>query len=264
MPLTDFQAEIARLLAKNRSPESHLAGGSALHFKPHSLRYSQDLDYFHDKVELVAEAFSKDEKVLRENHYDVQLEMNQSGYIRTKVSKASQSTKIEWSHDTAWRFMPAILNIDFGYMLHPVDLAINKTLALVGRDEPRDFLDVLHAHKKILPLGALLWACAGKDPGYTPLLLLELLKRRGKYRPEDFTKLKLLKPVNIQNMKSEWLSLLDKAESFIENRSPDEIGCLYYSRKQKIFFAPSPGDSKKTYVLHYGRKGGILPYLGIE
>ena len=45
MPLTEFQAAIARLLATNRSPDSYLAGGAALHIEPNSKRYSNDLDY---------------------------------------------------------------------------------------------------------------------------------------------------------------------------------------------------------------------------
>ncbi|MCC6221402.1 MAG: hypothetical protein IT291_09205 [Deltaproteobacteria bacterium] len=57
--------------------------------------------------------------------------------------QGDNSTKLEWAHDTAWRFMPAIYNATTGYQLHAVDLAINKVLALAGRDEPRDFLDVI-------------------------------------------------------------------------------------------------------------------------
>lgn len=44
MPLTNFQAAIARLLSTNRSPDSYLAGGAALHIEPNSTRYSNDLD----------------------------------------------------------------------------------------------------------------------------------------------------------------------------------------------------------------------------
>ena len=32
----------------------------------------------------------------------------------------------------------------------------------------RDLLDALFLHEHLLPLGALVWAAAGKDPGYTP------------------------------------------------------------------------------------------------
>lgn len=48
MPLTPFQSKVVILLSKNRTEDSHLAGGAALHFKPDSLRFSVDLDYFHD------------------------------------------------------------------------------------------------------------------------------------------------------------------------------------------------------------------------
>lgn len=57
MPLTELQLIIARLLAKNRTLDSYLAGGAALHFAPNAKRYSDDLDYFHDSVERVASAF---------------------------------------------------------------------------------------------------------------------------------------------------------------------------------------------------------------
>jgi hypothetical protein len=47
--------------------------------------------------------------------------------------------------------------------LHPIDLAVNKVLALAGRDEPRDLLDTLYQHREVLCLGALCWAACGKD-----------------------------------------------------------------------------------------------------
>ncbi|TVR57413.1 MAG: hypothetical protein EA421_01035 [Gemmatimonadales bacterium] len=69
-----------------------------------------------------------------------------------------------------------------GFRLHDVDLAINKLLVLAGRDEARDYVDFLEAHERILPLGALIWAAAGKDAGLSPHAILELLKRRGRPR----------------------------------------------------------------------------------
>ena len=132
--------------------------------------------------------------VLTEAGYEVTVDMNQPGYIRALVHKGD-STKIEWAHDSAWRFLPTVQSEEFGYRLHPIDLAVNKALALAGRDEARDFLDILHIHDNVLSLGAVCWAAAGKDPGFTPLSLLELLRRRGKYQPEDFSRLHLVAPV---------------------------------------------------------------------
>lgn len=262
VPLTRFQQSVVRLLAQNRSEDSHLAGGAAIHFEPTSQRYSNDLDYFHDSVERVASAFAADEALLRSHAYHVELDMRQPGYIRATIAKGKSSTKIEWAHDSAWRFVPALQSAQSGYQLHPVDLAINKILALVGRDEPRDFLDTIFLHETVLPLGALCWAAAGKDPGFTPQSLLELLRRRGKYHPEDFDRLHLVYKVNLQDLKQRWRTALDNAENFILSRPASEIGCLYYSLKQKKFVAPSNKDAvgpRRDIRPHYGRPGGILP-----
>lgn len=260
MPLTRFQTELAHLLGVNRDRESHLAGGAALHFSPNSKRFSNDLDYFHDSEERVAKAYSADAALLAKTGYSVEVEMNQPGFIRAIISKNGDSTKVEWAHDSAWRFMPALSNPTVGYQLHPLDLAVNKLLALVGRDEPRDFLDIMYIHKEILPLGALCWAATGKDPGFTPLSLLEILRRRGKYRPEDFSRLMLTSPVDLPSMKQEWLAALASAETFMRTRPTEEAGCLYYSPKKRRFVEPA-GTDQSDCIPHFGGPGGVLPRL---
>lgn len=263
MPLTPFQRALAKLLSANRSPDSYLAGGAALHFAANSKRYSNDLDYFHDSEQRVAEAFAEDVRCLNDAAYSVRVEMNQPGFIRATVSKDGDTTKVEWAHDSAWRFMPPIAKKEIGFQLHPVDLAINKVLALVGRDEARDFLDVLVVDATTLSLGALVWAAAGKDPGFTPHSLLELLRRRGRYHEEDFSRLHLAEPVVLPDLKRQWLEMLDNAEAFINSRPSAEIGCLYYSPADEKFVTPkgplSPTGHKVE--LHYGRPGGVLPKM---
>lgn len=258
MPLTNFQSEIARLLSKNRSCDSYLAGGAAFNFQPNSKRYSNDLDYFHDSVERVASAFNQDHELLTNVGYNLKIELSQPGYIKAIVSKNDNKTKIEWAHDSAWRFMPTIFNDEIGYTLHPVDLAINKLLALVGRDEPRDFLDTIEAHNNVLSLGALCWAASGKDPGYTPNLLVEMLQRRGNYHEEDFTRLLLASAINLIELKNIWRTALVDAKEFISARPASEIGCLYYSPKKQKFITPSENDEQEI-KLHFGKPGGILP-----
>lgn len=258
MPLTEFQKEIAKLLAKNRSEESHLAGGAALHFQPNSIRYSNDLDYFHDSIERVAQAFEADQFDLVKKGYQISIEIKQPGYIRATVSDKNRVTKIEWAHDSDWRFFPVVKNDELGFVLHPIDLAVNKILALAGRNEARDFLDALHIQKTILPLGALCWAAAAKDPGFTPQSLLELLRRRGKFHQEDFDRLKLSQPVDLTKLKSEWLEALDEAQDFIKSRPANELGCLYLSKKNHTAFAPTTSDE---YITHYAKPGGVLPRI---
>jgi len=258
MPLTPYQEEVARLLSANRSFDNYLAGGAAIHLVPNTRRYSNDLDYFQDSVERVASAFTDDVRQLRAAGHDAAAEIQLPGYIRATVSRGGAHTKVEWAHDSAWRFMPTIRSDVVGYMLHPIDLAINKLLALAGRDEPRDFLDILDLHARTLQLGALCWAAAGKDPGFTPFALLEMLRRRGKYYAEDFERLNLVEPVDLPALKNQWLAALAGADAFVRRRPPDEVGCLYYSPGLARFVAPGP-DGPADVVPHYGRPGGVLP-----
>jgi len=146
-----------------------------------------------------------------------------------------------------------------GYQLHPIDIAINKLLALVGRDEPRDLLDTVYVDQHLVPLGAMCWAAAGKDPGYTPSSLLELLRRRGRVRPEDLKRLHLVEPVDLPSLKARWLDALEQADDFIRTRPAAEVGCLYYSRSQQCFV--QPGRSDADVVTHFGRPGGVLPVV---
>lgn len=257
MPLTPYQAELARLLSTQRSEDSYLAGGAALHIEPNTRRYSNDLDYFHDSVARVAEAFAADHAALVAAGYQVQMEVQQPGFLRAAVRKGKDSTLVEWIHDSAWRFLPPVKDPRVGYRLHPIDLAVNKVLALVGRNEPRDFLDVLQVDQEVLPLGALCWAAAGKDPGYTPFSLLDMLGRRGAYRPEDFERLRLAAPVDLPALKAHWTRALASAVDFVRSRPPAELGCLYWSPRASKFVAPGPDDA--DVLPHHGRPGGVLP-----
>ena len=258
MPLTEYQARLARLLSRNRTFDSYLAGGAAILIEPNTTRYSRDLDYFHDSEARVAEAFAADRALLQGEGYAIEVDLNQPGYVRAIVRKGGDATKVEWARDSAWRFMPTIRDERVGFVLHPVDSAVNKTLALAGRDEPRDVLDVLHLHRSVLVLGALCWAACGKDPGFTPLSLLELLRRRGRVREEDLARLDLALPIDLRRLKKDWLEALDSVEDFVASRPPDEIGCLYYSASRRGFVDPrGVGDS----VPHFGRPGGVLPRI---
>lgn len=261
MPLTPLQSSILAVIATNRTPESYLAGGTALHFEPNSVRYSRDLDIFHDALEAVAKAFETDLRALESAGFTVSVEISQPGFIRALVGKDKETTQIDWARDSAWRFMPTVRHEKGGYVLHDVDLATNKILALAGRREPRDFIDALYIMEHILPLGPLVWAAVAKDPGFTPLSLLEMLKRQGRYRAEDMARLDLVEPLDMEQAKTVWLAALGAAETFIASRPPSEAGCLYFDPDRKVFGTPGdPGDpDDASYVPHYGRVGGILP-----
>jgi hypothetical protein len=228
MPLGRFQEEVLRLLAEGRSENSYLAGASGFLMAAKSPRRSADLDLFHDQLEAVAQAWERDRGVLAEAGLKVDLRLAQPGFIRALIRNPQGETLIvDWCRDSAWRFMPPVRLASLGYVLHPVDLAVNKVLALVGREEPRDVVDVLYLHEKVLPLGALLWAACGKDPGLNPEMLLGLLGRRGRLQQVDLDRLDLVKPLRVGAVDRAFREALDQAAGWIRQRPGEEAGCLY-------------------------------------
>lgn len=263
MPLTGFQRALLAELAKEPTDDRYLAGGAAMHFAPNSTRYSNDLAFFLDSEARVASAFATDRERLRSAGCSVDVEISLPGFVRAVVHRGEDATRVDWAHDSAWRFMPLVRDALGGLLLHPVDLAANKVLALAGRDESRDFVDILFVHERILPLGALCWAVVGKDPGFTPLSLLELLKRRGHHRAEDFARLNLVSPFDLTHAKATWLAALSSAEELLRARPPEELGCLYYSTRDRAFVVPERDSSltDQEIVLHFGAPGGVLPRM---
>jgi hypothetical protein len=126
VPLTALQRELLAELAASPNDDRYLAGGAAMHFAPHSTRYSDDLDFFHDSEERVAFAFAQDRATLETAGCTVDVELALPGFVRAAVSRGNDSTRIAWARDSAWRFMPLVRDELGGLLLHPVDLAINK------------------------------------------------------------------------------------------------------------------------------------------
>ena len=69
MPLTSFQQEVLSSIAKNRDPESYVAGGTVLQHA--GIRLSNDIDIFHDREERLAEAVRLDDASLTRDGFAV-------------------------------------------------------------------------------------------------------------------------------------------------------------------------------------------------
>lgn len=168
----------------SRNPESYIADGTAIHQSDDSLRYSNDIDFFHDTDEAVSSAFNSDRNVLIKKSYSFEILIAQPSFYRAVVTKDDESLKLEWVRDTAFRFFPVILDTELGYRLHDVDLAGNKCLALANRSVVRDILDIIYLHQHTLTLAGCCWAACGKDPGFTPELILEMIQRHAIITPD--------------------------------------------------------------------------------
>lgn len=95
--------------------------------------------------------------------------------------------------------------------MHLFDIATNKALALSARTETRDYVDIVELNKTY-PLSAICWAACGKDPGFTPLSLLEMMKRFARVSPTQLDKIRAraLDPVTLKNA---WIEMSDRAEA---------------------------------------------------
>jgi hypothetical protein len=106
MPLTAFQTDVIHLLAANRRPQSHVAGGIAINRSSASPRYSADLDLFHDNVEYVGPSADQDAALLIKNGYNLEWSLQQPNLRRARINRGGEAFKLEWCHDSAFRFFP--------------------------------------------------------------------------------------------------------------------------------------------------------------
>jgi hypothetical protein len=261
MPLTPFQREVARTLAKNRNPDSLVAGGAVINRGEAGLRFSDDIDIFHETAEAVALSAEADEKALRDSGYAVIWTARRDGLFRAEVSREAGRLRLDWTTDSAFRFFPAQADDEFGYCLHRADLATNKVLALAGRNEIRDFLDILQLDHDYLSLGTMMWGACGKDPGVTPDLLLQLTNRHSRYQESELRTENLARNVDLKQLKLQWLSARDRAEALFERLPPEDLGCLYLGPTH-VPVTPDPDNQDfPALIRHFGCIRGAWPQI---
>ena len=227
MPLTPFQREVLAAILANRSEESHFAGGIVLNAPDDSSRFSRDFDLFHDAVEDLTAHSERDVATLRAAGFEVTLLERKmewqepASFRQALVRRGNESVTLDWAHDSAWRFFPIEKDETLGWRLHLFDIAANKALALAARSETRDYVDILDLARRY-PLEAILWAACGKDPGYSPLYLLKMMRRFARIDPMKLDEIRArdLDPIA---MKMEWMDISDRAEEEIIRLADTEI-----------------------------------------
>ena len=266
MALTALQRAVCRLLAAARreSGESYVAGGVALSVALNTARLSRDLDLFHDTAEAVARSWDRDRATLERSDYAVRTLRERPGYVEAVVSQQGQDLVVEWTRDSAFRFFPLVEDDDLGLTLHPFDLATNKVLALVGRLEPRDWIDVIASHERLQPLAYLAWAACGKDPGFTPLGILEQARRSSRYTDDEVSALAFEgPPPSAADLSRRWHQALDTAGPIVETLPATNVGQAVLTADGHLF---AGGVSELEHALggdriafHEGRIGGAWP-----
>jgi hypothetical protein len=252
--LSKIQTEILRLLATHRDPESYVAKRTPL--TRETSRYSSDIDLFHDREERVGQAAIQDSDLLQQHGYQVKWIRPGPGVYAVQVERSEAKTKLEWVADSDFRFFPAMPDETFGYVLHLIDLATNKVAAAYGRREPRDVVDLLTIHERILPLGAVVWASVGKALGFTPVAIINEIRRNARYTAADFRLIDSDPPIDPTATMTRLRKVLDEAEAFVARMPSFQTGLLFLRDGHVV--QPDP-DHLGEYQAHAGRNRGHWP-----
>lgn len=261
MPIGPFESEVLRLLSANRNPESFIGGATVLNQEPNSPRTSEDIDIFHDNELSLQKSVEHDQHTLEQNGFHVNEVFSRPSFHRANVSKGTDSTKMEWVHDSAFRFFPVESDDFMGFRLNFWDAATNKALAGVGRAYIRDYIDLIHLHGNHLSLGSLIWAAAGKDPGLSPDFMCSALMRTHHYNALDYESLKFAQPADPFKLKKIWLEAIQDAKELfdllIDLDAP--YGCFFLD-KNGVPQTPTV-ETLSDLQPHYGSLRGCWPRI---
>jgi hypothetical protein len=170
-------------------------------------------------------------------------------YVARKTQLECDSTKLEWTVDSYFRFFPNVPDDTFGCVLHPVDLATNKVAAAYGRREPRDVVDIITIHDRILPLGAAVWASAGKALGFTPERIVNEMRRLARYTEADFRGLESDPPIDAHGTMQRYWAILNEAEVFIAQMPTDLVGLPFLKQGRPVQPDPSRLHEYQTHAV---------------
>jgi hypothetical protein len=233
---------------------SYVAGATP--FNRDAPRFSQDIDLFNDREDRVGQTAEEDCAALAAAGYQITW-LRQLPAIRTaEISKDGESTRLEWVVDSDYRFFPTVKDKTFGFVLHPIDLAINKVMAAAGRRELRDIVDLAAIHEKVLPLGALIWAAVEKSPGFTPEGLIAEIRRNLHHPKVEWDNLASSEPIDAAELSALLRAALDEAEKFVARMPTDRIGLLFL--RNGVVVQPDP-ERLGDYATHAGCRGGQWP-----
>lgn len=267
MAVTRFQGGILRRLAQQRRErgESYVAGGLALNAILRAPRRSRDIDLFHDTETALAATWAVDRGLLEADGYEVRTLREAASFVEAIVSKEGERTAMQWARDSAFRFFPLVEDETMGLTLHPFDLATNKVLAMAGRLEVRDWVDTLYCDVSLQPLGYLLWAACGKDPGYNPQSLLAAARRLHYSQVEVDTLDFEAESPNAALLGERWHKALEEAARVVGCLPPAQVGKCVLTPDAHLLreSGATLADVVRTggAVFHDGRIGGAWPVL---
>ena len=226
-------------------------------------RLSRDIDVFHDSIDSLWASWTADRAVLERDGYAVRVLREMRSFIEAAVEKDGAVTEVQWGTDSAYRYFPLVSDDVVGFTLHPLDLATNKLSALVGRSEPRDWIDVITASKEVQPLAFLASAACGKDPGFSPVSMIEFIARRHYNQAEIDLKILPQGAYDAAALCRYWHDAIDDAREMVRLIPPESMGKAVLTSDGKLFNGSGEEFGSELaagrIVFHSGNIGGAWP-----
>lgn len=181
--LSALQERIAKAVAALTEANGFaLAGGAALVVRGEVDRETRDLDFFATEAAAVGRVLPAVEAALTAAGLTVERDRVSEGFARIVVHGEAESTIVDLGYD--FRAHPPEMS-RLGPILHAEDLAASKLLALFGRAEARDFIDVAALSARY----GFEWLCSlakEHDPGFNLEALADALGSFGWLPRLDF------------------------------------------------------------------------------
>jgi len=202
--LTPFQRSVLKAFTDiEESKAFYLTGGTALSAFYLAHRRSEDFDLFTSAEPLIAIVARKFKSALENSGIRVQEIRSFSSFWEAVASNENENFKIQLAYDIP--FLLSEIAETEGLRIHSFeDIAAGKLLALYGRAEERDFIDIYCIVKSgKMSLETLIELAKKKDPGLDEYYLAISFEQSEKI-PDDPSRLKvnLVAPIDPKEMKN--------------------------------------------------------------
>ena len=181
--LSPLQEQVAEIIAGlEEATDFALAGGAALISRGDVQRQTKDLDFFGLTTDAVDRLLPAVERALQAVGLTVRRVQDNPGFARLLVEGGNERTEVDLAADA--RLFP----VEPGQpapTLSGEELAVDKVLAVFGRAEARDFVDLLAVEKRY-GLDRLCELAAEKDRGFTPEMFAGMLNQFRRLRRQEF------------------------------------------------------------------------------
>jgi predicted nucleotidyltransferase component of viral defense system len=172
--LTPLQEQIAQIIGDAlEGSDFALAGGAAIISQGLVDRRTRDLDFFGSSSPVLTERLQSIIDSLVREGFQVEVDRQNERFVRLDVRGLGEATEVDFGID--FRLFPPDQGTH-SLVLSSRELAVDKVLAIFGRAEPRDFVD-LAALTQIFEIEELFREAVRKDRGFSLAVFAEMTSR---------------------------------------------------------------------------------------